>query len=276
MKTDLQQATPVRTEWLVSFWLASHTIVVHRAKDPSVEEYPRTAHLPEHAFEVTVLNNLPYERSSALAMFLLAAALSLSQERFESEREVVANSVADYSGVQGKDGWHYGYWDRSGDSDDQYNQTSDFKVLKHFGTDTKNGLSKHEAFETGDLWYCEDGRFYTSLWARGGHANHNSRLGSMDVAEHWAVRRWISNTSGSLTISGHAGKVMPWGANWGGACQGIIVVDGKTVLSTVLDDQGIDYQVAIRVEKDSVIDFLIAPGPSMGVVEFTATIQKRK
>ncbi|MFN7731478.1 MAG: hypothetical protein ACK5OB_06225 [Pirellula sp.] len=219
--------------------------------------------------------NPSFKPVTVLAVLVIATTLVQAQQRSAIAPDVVADSVAQYSGVQGKDGWHYGYWDRSGDSDNEYHQSSDFKVLKHFGADTKNGLRGHEAFETGDLWYCEDGRFYTSLWARGGHANRTSRLGSMEVAEHWAVRRWISKVSGALTISGHAGKVMPWGANWGGACQGLIVVDGKTVLSTVLDDQGIDYQVAIRVEKDSVIDFLVAPGPSVGVVEFTATIRKR-
>ena len=55
----------------------------------------------------------------------------------------------------------------------------------------------------------------------------------------------------------------------------MIIVDGKIVFSTVVDDQGLDYSEAVKVQEKSVIDFLIAPNPSIGVVTFTATIRKR-
>jgi hypothetical protein len=220
-----------------------------------------------------------YYKSSAeiiaLAFFALAPIFCNGQTPSVESSDTIADSVAQFSGVQGKDGWHYGYWDRSIDADGQYNQASEFAELGQFGKDVLNGLSGHDAFTTGDLWYCEDGRFYTSLWAKGGHANSSVKLRDYAAAEHWAVRRWISNVSGIVTISGHAGKVMPWGANWGGECQGIIVVDGKAVLSTVMDEHGLDYTVAVKVREKSVVDFLIAPNPSIGVVTMTATIQKR-
>lgn len=189
--------------------------------------------------------------------------------------ELIADSVAQFSGVQGKQGWSYGYWDRTKDADGQYNQLKDFTELGQFGKDVRNGLSEHDGFTTGDLWYCEDGRFYTSLWAKGGHANSSIKLGNYAASEHWAIRRWNSSVSGIVTISGQAGKVMPWGANWDGECQGLIVVDGKTVFSTVIDEHGVDYTVAVKVRENSVVDFLIAPNPSIGVVTFTAEIQKR-
>ena len=210
----------------------------------------------------------------ALALLVLAPVLCHGQIPVES-LDIIGDSVAEFSGVQGKNRWYYGYWDRSLDADRQYNQSSDFTILKQFGRDVRNGLSGHDAFTTGDLWYGEDGRFYTSLWAKGGHANSDVQLGDHAAAEQWAVRRWISNASGIVTISGHAGKVMPWGANWGGECQAIIVVDGKTVLSTVMDEHGLDYMIAVKVRENSVIDFLIAPNPNIGVVAFTATIHKR-
>ncbi|MEZ6094942.1 MAG: hypothetical protein R3C03_12050 [Pirellulaceae bacterium] len=188
---------------------------------------------------------------------------------------VVGDSVAEFTSEQGKNGWYYGYWDRSADDDEQYNQSSDFKLLKNFGTDTQNGISGHEEFTTGELWFLEDGRYYTSLWANGGHANSPNQLGNHAAAEQWAVRRWVSDTSGTVTISGHTGKVMPWGANWGGECLAIIVVDGKTVFSSVMDNKGLDYTVAVKVQEKSVVDFLIAPNPSIGVVTFTATIRER-
>ncbi|HAN96681.1 MAG TPA: hypothetical protein DCQ98_04265 [Planctomycetaceae bacterium] len=187
----------------------------------------------------------------------------------------LADSVAEFGSVQDERGWSYGYWDRTRDADRRYDPASDFRPFEHYGNDPRNGLGSHDEFTTGPLWYLEDGRYYTSLWAEGGHANSGVALGEYAAAEQWAVRRWTSRTAGIVTISGQAGKVMPWGANWGGECRGLIMVDGEVVLSTVLDEQEQDYDVVVRIREGSVVDFLIAPSPSIGVVKFTATIRPR-
>ena len=116
----------------------------------------------------------------------------------------------------------------------------DFFLFRKHGND--NVLSRHDGFTIGEAWILEDGRYYTSLWATGGHANSKDSLGSFAAAEQWAVRRWKSDNTCTVTISGHVGKLMPWGANWRGECQAIIVVDGKIVLSTVVDNHGLDYE----------------------------------
>ena len=218
---------------------------------------------------------------SSLASLVAVAALTLApvccsgQELSSESTGVIGDSIAEFSNEQGKNGWYYGYWDRSKDADGNYDQSTDFKLLKHFGTDKRNGLRNHNEFTTGDLWYLEDGRSYTSLWAKGGHANSARRLGAYPAAEQWATRRWISGESGTVTISGQAGKVMPWGAKWGGECQAMIIVDGQVVFSTVMDELGLNYSVAVKVQEKSVVDFLIAPNSSIGVVTFTATIRNR-
>lgn len=186
---------------------------------------------------------------------------------------LLADSVKQFSGEQGKHGWHYGYWDKSIDTDGNYDQSPDFAPLWQYGND--NALSRHDGFTIGDAWFLEDGRYYTSLWATGGHANSNDKLGNYTAAEQWAVRRWKSDKIGTVTISGHVGKSMPWGANWRGECQAMIVVDGKIVLSTVMDNHGLDYAVAAKIDKESVVDFLIGPNASVGVVTFTAEIRER-
>lgn len=188
---------------------------------------------------------------------------------------MIGDSVAEFSNEQGKNGWYYGYWDLSTDADGKYNPSTDFKLLKNFGTDAWNGLSRRSEFTIGDVWYLEDGRSYASLWAKGGHANSAIGPANYSTAEQWATRRWISDASGTVTVSGHVGKVMPWGANWSGECQATIIVDGEVTFSTVMDEHGLDYSVAIKVREKSMVDFLIAPNPSIGVVTFTATIRKR-
>lgn len=227
-----------------------------------------------HGDAMPIANYASGARLMAFAV-MLAPVCSCGQTPSAESTDVIANSVTEFSSEQGKNGWHYGYWDRSVDTDGKYNQSSDLKMLEHFGEDIRNGLSEHSEFTTGELWFLEDGRFYTSLWAKGGHANSSIQLGDYAAAEQWAVRRWISDASGTVTITGHAGKVMPWGANWGGECRAIIIIDGETVFSTVMDEQGLDYAVAAKIREESVVDFLIAPDPSIGVVTFTATIRKR-
>jgi hypothetical protein len=187
--------------------------------------------------------------------------------------EIVADSVSGFSGEQGANGWSYGYWDRSADADKSYSQTTDFQLLRHFGRDPINHLSGRREFTTGKLWNLRDGLYYTSLWAEGGHANSQMKLGNYAQAEQWAVRRWVSTTNGPVTISGHAGKVMPWGENWGGGVQVLIVVDGTTLFSAGIDNHGTDYSIDATVQIGSLVDFLIGPNPSIGVTELTATVR---
>lgn len=187
--------------------------------------------------------------------------------------DIIADSVQDFSGRQGLGGWMYGYWDESGDADGKYDHRRDFRMLRKFGTDPINRLSGRAEFTTGDLWYLEDGRFYTSLWAEGSHPHGDLNLGKYARAKHWAVRRWVSNVSGSIEISGHAGKVMPWGQNWGGSVKFIVVVDGNRVYEAEADDGGQEYSVRASVEFGTPVDFLIGPGSAIGVSQFTATIK---
>ncbi len=210
-----------------------------------------------------------------VAMSVLAACGLFVDSSADDSTPPLADSVADFGAEQGGRGWTYGYWDRTGDADGRYDPASDFHRLEHFGDDPRNGLSTHDGFTTGPLWYLEDGRYYTSLWAEGGHANSGVALGEYAAAEQWAVRRWTSRTAGIVSISGRAGKTMPWGANWGGECRGLIMVDGEVVLSTVLDEQEQDYEVVVRIREGSVVDLLIAPNSSIGVVKFTATLRRR-
>lgn len=188
--------------------------------------------------------------------------------------DTIADSVRDFSGKQGLNGWMYGYWDESMDADGKYDQTSDFRLLSSFGADQINGLSVHTEFTTGDLWYLEDGRYYTSLWAEGGHPHGAMNLGSYATANHWVVRRWASTVNGRIEISGHAGKVMPWGENWVGSSRFLIVAGGEQVYEAEVDDDGQEYTVTAMVGVGTPVDFLIGPGSGIGVMRFTAELRE--
>jgi hypothetical protein len=63
--------------------------------------------------------------------------------------ETIADSIRGFSGEQGANGWSYGYWDRTADADQSYNQSTDFRLLRNFGSDPINQVSSHTDFTTG-------------------------------------------------------------------------------------------------------------------------------
>ena len=210
------------------------------------------------------------------AAVLMLVACSLLTTGSLRASEVVADSVRGFSGKQGADGWSYGYWDRTADTDKNYSQTTDFQLLRHFGSDPINGLSSRSDFTTGNLWLLQDGRYYTALWAEGGSANGTTKSAPQAKVEHWAVRRWVSTVEGPVTISGHAARILEWGDAESG--QARIVVDGATVFSTSTDTSGRNYSVNVTLHVGSLVDFLITAGPpetggAFGPVKFTSTIQ---
>lgn len=212
-------------------------------------------------------------RISQTVLLALSALVASMSGTARSSADVVADSVRDFSGTQGAKGWTYGYWDETGDADGKFDHRRDLQVFGNFGTDPINGLAGHTEFTTGDLWYLEDGRYYTSLWAEGGHPHGDLDLGAYARAKHWTVRRWASTVSGRIRISGHAGKVMPWGENWSGSVKFLVLVDGNRVYEAEVDDEGQEYSVSASVEVGTPIDFLIGPGSAIGVSRFTAVLQ---
>jgi hypothetical protein len=213
--------------------------------------------------------------ATALALAVCSLLTTGCHNASPRSSQVVADSISEFSGEQGANGWSYGYWDYTADTDKSYNQATDFQLLRQFGSDPINQLSTRPELGTGKLWTLQDGVYYTSLWAGGGHPNGILDLGAHTQVEHWAVRRWVSTANGPVTISGHAAKVLA--TNWGGGIQTRIVVDGTTVFSAAIDNQGTDYSVKAEVHRGSRVDFLIGPGLpdayAVGVTEFTATIR---
>jgi hypothetical protein len=198
---------------------------------------------------------------------------------------MVADSMSGFSGKQGADGWSYGYWDRTADTDKSYSQTTDFQLLRHFGS----GFN-HSDVSTGKRWTLQDDLYFTTLWAEGGGSN-GTWEGARARVEHWAVRRWVSTANGPVTISGRIAKILPWGSpEFRDSGRVHVVVDGATVFSAALDPSlewpgptppyigGTNYSVNATVHIGSLVDFIISPVPTengggAGPVKFTATIR---
>lgn len=108
----------------------------------------------------------------------------------------------------------------------------------------------------------------------GGHAHADIDLGQYERANQWVVRRWTSPYEGQVNISGVVGKVMPWGENWSGGVVYQIIVDGDVRFNHSSDQGDQLYSIKVDLKRNSQVDFLIGPGPSIGVVNFTGKIHK--
>ncbi len=171
---------------------------------------------------------------------------------------ILADSVAEFSGTQGKDNWYYGYIEPA--------TSPDFIEMTHWQDDW--------GVEVG-IWMADRQLYWTSLYAAGGHGNGLDTLGDRTQVEHWAVRRWISEVEGAITITGTIGKTLVGG----NGVLGRILVDDTPIWSKYIegtDRVGVDYNVAAKVHKGSTVDFVIDPFESDAVsddTQFTATIR---
>jgi hypothetical protein len=169
--------------------------------------------------------------------------------------QVVADSVAEFSGVQGQNNWFYGYYPGPF-------TPANFTQMTIFGPPSapNNWVVDYDP---------PSPQYWTALDALGGHPNGTTTSGGRDPVEQWAVRRWISGVAGVVNISGNIAD------RAGGAGNGIIghVFVGNTeVFSATINDGdsvGTNYSVNATVSVGMPIDFAIDPRASNDLVDTT-------
>lgn len=169
-----------------------------------------------------------------------------------SAADLIADSVAEFSDVQGQDSWFYGYYD--GDSDTPFS-TNDFEEMGLFGVIPPDVSSWHVD------WFGSPG-FWTAIDAEACSPNGEVTSGGRTPIEHWAVRRWVSEISTTILISGHVADML------GEPGDGVVVriiVDGSEVWSQPIADgntTGFDYDVSVDVTEGALVDFAVSPNVS--------------
>jgi hypothetical protein len=115
----------------------------------------------------------------------------------------LADSVTEFSGTQGQANWFYGYWDRRNDADAAYG-ASDFVPFPNTG-----GAFGPNNYWTGSAWDWFNGDPpFTQLTSQGGRptaGNDNPAL-----AEHVAIRRYVSEFEGPVRITGRITHTSDW------------------------------------------------------------------
>lgn len=173
----------------------------------------------------------------------------------------LADSVQDFSGTQGQNGWYYGYYATPPN-------TSSFQLMSQFTPNTT--LSS-----VGNTWYEQNGTYWTELWANGGHPNAVFTSGGRQAVNQWTVRRWVSDVNGTVDVTGLLSKLP--GQLGGDGTIGQIMLNGNPIFTQSIganDQTGVNYHVTASVHVGDNLDFVIEPGPSdiLDSTRFTATI----
>ena len=179
-----------------------------------------------------------------VARAAVVAAMVISAWASAASAGVIADSVQEFSGVQGQDNWFYGYYD--GDGGTPFSN-SDFEEFSNF---------------SGRVWSIQlgCGGYWTQLYAEGGHPNGTNTSGGRQEVVHWAVRRWVSDVSGPITITGNMSDRYTSSYGNGVVCH--IIIGGEQILTQTIsrnDTTGVDYEVSANVGIGSSVDFAIDP-----------------
>jgi hypothetical protein len=159
--------------------------------------------------------------------------------------DIVADSVSDFSGVQGANNWYYGFYD--GDGPTPF-QMGDFEELPTFG----GGLLGF------DYWHHTEGAggYWTLVGDTRQHPNGtNGNLGRLPV-EHWAVRRWVSPIAATVHI---AGSYDAFDGSDDGVVGSIVVDDALMWSANVFTGEPGMFDFLADVQIGSHVDFVLAP-----------------
>lgn len=184
----------------------------------------------------------------ALTRWVVLGLLSLALGFQSSARAVpIADSVADFSGVQTQGGWEYGFFNQGPAA-----ALANYTVA---GFQQFNSFSAGEHFASGQVGAQNEA--FLSLTAEGGHP---TGIGpDLQDSLIWAVRRYTSPIMGPLLLDIDLRKSNILNPD-GGGITGRIFVDGVSVFEQLIENDdglGVQANIFVNVNAGSVIDFAI-------------------
>jgi len=171
--------------------------------------------------------------------------------------EIIADSIAEFSGNQGQNGWYYGYRVYTAGEPDNYDPTSAF--TQFVGGTTAGAWDGTTQVWTGSGWDLETAGAapWTFLGAEGLHPN-----GSNQAEEHWVIRRWVADEltgTTPLAISWNTRKENLGGGN---GVTGLLYRNGVKIDSAVIaatNGFGVTHTYYVNAEKGDKFDLVLSP-----------------
>lgn len=196
------------------------------------------------------------KRVGAIVALVGTAGLSLAGTA------AIADSTAQFSGVQGQHGWHYGWYN-----------LEDITVGNGVSVDTDQ-FHQFTFYDSGTGWWAAD------PFSAGGSPGSGAVPGSFAVVtaelmhphapfaqanvvaeEMWSVRRWTSTVAGTVTLEGLVAHFDYWGDPMtGNGTEAHILVDGQSVFSydvAFQDFEGTAFGFDVSVSEGSVIEMVV-------------------
>jgi hypothetical protein len=204
------------------------------------------------------------------------AAGTLLASTASAELVTIANSIADFSNTQGLNGWSYGWY--TGDTiglDDGAGtlDTSEFQAFGHY--DSAINWWTHDAASAASGSGATP-FFLTVITAELIHANTAIPGTGVANESRWASRRWTSDMSGQVQVTGEISKV-DQGTPAGDGVDAYVLIDGEIAFYYALsptDYQGTSFDLLLDVSEGSLIE-LVVGGNENGLndaARFTANI----
>jgi hypothetical protein len=210
----------------------------------------------------------------------LGAVAALAGSAFANPVVVVADSVAGFSGSQGMNGWSYGWYNLEdisrGDGSVSAN-TADFRAFDSFSSTTGWWSTDSDSAGGNHGSGAVPGSFAVVTHSLM-HAHAMLPNSSMNLVaeEQWAVRRWTSDFSGEMTLSGF---IAHNGVAIGNGTEAHLFVDGVSVYSYDVaagNTTGIEFSLDLLVAEGSHIEMVLgAKGdPLFDATEFTVQMSR--
>lgn len=173
------------------------------------------------------------------------AALAANAGRAAAHPEVYADSLWEFSGVQGR--WSYGFYDGS---EGQPWRPADFDLLPVYDTSER------------PVW-CRQlgpGGYWTAINAYAMHPNGTASCGDRTPQENWAVRRWTSDQELPARLTGSISDVQGAVGADGVTCK--IFLGDEEIFSRDLDDgdlEGFTFDLPVDLRLGAAVDFVVTP-----------------
>ncbi|HUF60816.1 MAG TPA: LamG-like jellyroll fold domain-containing protein [Verrucomicrobiales bacterium] len=161
-----------------------------------------------------------------------------------AQAEIIADSVAGFSGVQGQDGWSHGYRNAADPAQVDYDPAGDFT---EFPEDWWDGGQWN--FPGGDVPWTELGPETT-------HPN-----GDNNVEVHWTIRRWEPQIA-TITPVGVTWHIHKGNPGCGNGVTGSLHVNGIQLDTETIafdDATGVDRTYYINLQPGDVLDLALQP-----------------
>ncbi len=210
---------------------------------------------------------------SAVALAtLIAACISCKP----SYGEVIADSVSGWSssGMQGENGWLFGWRNFTADGGGDYNFENDFILFvndfsggatpRNYLAERPNPVNNWE----GTHWRLQDspgdsGGPWTELFAENSHPNGTNSTGALE--EHWTIRRWIATSISEPQTLELRSNLLATNVSCGNGTT-VHVYQNGVLLDTLTTNSaaGVSNSVFPVINPNDVIDIALTPAGADG------------